>query len=712
MHSPAASFDFSHLNGPQQDAVSSVEGPVLILAGAGTGKTRVLTTRIAHLLQNYSVYPSHILAVTFTNKAAQEMRHRISAMLGQSIEGMWVGTFHALAVRILRQHAQYVGLEPNFTILDTDDQLRLIKQLVKANNLDEKQFPPRSILGAISRYKDKGIAATELRDTGTDITITLYKEYQERLGILNAVDFGDLLLHNLTLFKKHPEVLQRYQTQFQYIHVDEYQDTNVAQYLWLRLLALGHNNICCVGDDDQSIYGWRGAEVGNILRFEKDFPGAKIIRLEQNYRSTGHILAAASGLIAHNGERLGKTLWTDGEVGEPLLVRGTWDSEDEARYIGDEIEHFQRQGHALKNMAVLVRAGFQTRELEERFLKLGLPYRIVGGLRFYERMEIRDALAYIRLLVQPDDGLAFERIVNTPKRGVGESSIQVIHTLAREQGISLPRAAEYFAYNMAKGTAKTGLQAFFTALNHWRGLLSSHEHADVVRIMLDESGYTTMWQQDKSPDAAGRLENLKELVSAIEEFTYLPTFLEHVSLVMDNDAGTGEDKISVMTLHAAKGLEFPIVFLSGWEEGVFPHPRALQESGNVGLEEERRLAYVGISRAREKAIITYSLNRRTYMGWNACVPSRFIRELPTKAMMHVNPSGNTVDSALNTAVKPLITQIAEPTMAVLHNFKEGDRVFHQKFGYGYIFDVEGPKLRIEFEHSGEKTIIADFVTAA
>jgi DNA helicase-2/ATP-dependent DNA helicase PcrA len=712
MHSPTASFDFSHLNSPQQEAVNSVEGPVLILAGAGTGKTRVLTTRVANLLQNYSVYPSHILAVTFTNKAAQEMKHRINAMLGHGIEGMWVGTFHALGVRVLRQYAQYVGLQTNFTILDTDDQLRLIKQLIKANNLDEKQFPPRSILGAICRYKDKGITAAELRDTGTDVAITIYKEYQERLVILNAVDFGDLLLHNLTIFKNHPEVLQHYQEQFHYIHVDEYQDTNVAQYLWLRLLALGHNNICCVGDDDQSIYGWRGAEVGNILRFEKDFPGAKIIRLEQNYRSTGHILAAASGIIAHNGERLGKTLWTEDDMGELLLVRGTWNSEDEARYIGEEVENFQRHGYSLKDMAVLVRAGFQTRELEERFLKLGLPYRIVGGLRFYERMEIRDALAYIRLLVQPDDGLAFERIVNTPKRGVGEASIQMIHTLAREQGISLPRAAEYFASHMAKGTAKTGLQAFFMVLARWRNLLNTHSHADVARIMLDESGYTGMWQEDKSPDAAGRLENLKELVGAIEEFVYFPTFLEHVGLVMDNDAGTGDDKISVMTLHAAKGLEFPIVYLSGWEEGVFPHPRAMQESGNVGLEEERRLAYVGISRARERAIITYSLNRRTYMGWNACVPSRFIRELPLKSMIHINPSGNVVDASRHKGAKPLINKEAPPTMTALHNFKEGDKVFHQKFGYGYIFDVEGPKLRIEFEHSGAKTIVADFVTAA
>ena len=699
-HSPY----LENLNANQRQAVLNTQGPLLILAGAGTGKTRVLTTRLAHILLTNLAYPSQVLAVTFTNKAAQEMRERIAHILQRPVEGMWLGTFHSLSVRILRRYAELVNLQPNFTILDTDDQLRLIKQLLKANNIDEKQTPARMVLSLINRWKDQGLLPEQVKRSGTDVISNLYQEYQERLLVLNAVDFGDLLLHCLTLFRKEPSVLRSYQEQFQYMLVDEYQDTNVAQYLWLRLLAQGTGNLCCVGDDDQSIYGWRGAEIGNILRFEHDFPGAEVIRLEQNYRSTPHILAAASGLIAHNRERLGKTLWTEDTHGEPLLIRGTWDSVDEARFIGDQIENRQRQGDRLESIAILVRASFQTREFEECLLRLGIPYRVIGGPRFYERLEIRDALAYLRLVIQGDDGLAFERIINTPRRGIGQTTIQTMHILAREQGISLPRAARYYSQT-ARGAVGTNLRQFFENLDRWRSLLDTEPHVEVVKMILDESGYTTMWREDKSADAPGRLENLKELVTAIGQFQYLPGFLEHVSLVMENNQQSQQDMVNLMTLHAAKGLEFETVFLAGWEENLFPHPRALHESGQAGLEEERRLGYVGISRARQRAIISYALQRRMYQGgFQMAIPSRFIKELPDAHMLHVHANGQTSQHRN--------TQLHSAAPKTLHNFEIGDRVFHQKFGYGEILDFDGDKVGIDFEHSGHKKIIADFITRA
>lgn len=709
----------SSLNSPQKLAVETTEGPVLILAGAGTGKTRVLTTRLAHILMTGLAYPGEILAVTFTNKAAQEMKGRVAHLLNRSVDGMWLGTFHSLCVRILRRHAESVGLQSNFTILDTDDQLRLIKQILKAENIDERQHPPRLILSVINRWKDRGLVYTQVKRSEHDLAANIYQQYQERLLVLNAADFGDLLLHCLTLFKNQPEVLSSYQQQFKYMLVDEYQDTNVAQYLWLRLLAQGSHNLCCVGDDDQSIYGWRGAEVGNILKFEKDFPGATVIRLEQNYRSTSHILGAASGLIAHNAGRLGKTLWTDekGE-GELLLIRGTWDSVDEARFIGDEIEEIQRQGEALGEMAVLVRAGFQTREFEERFLKLGIPYRVVGGLRFYERMEIRDALAYLRLLVQPDDGLAFERIINTPRRGIGESTIQAIHVLAREQGVSLSKAARYYGEAEIKGAARAALRKFFEDMDRWRSLLETDPHVEIAKIVLDESGYTTMWREDKSADAPGRLENLKELVLAIEEFQFIPGFLEHVSLVMDNNQQAKEEMVNLMTLHSAKGLEFNTVFLAGWEEGLFPHPRTMQDSGQSGLEEERRLGYVGISRARKRSIITYCLQRRMHKGWQTAIPSRFIKEIPNKHMIHINPNGIEANRLEKPTFRTSIQDFGSRKSSLyekpvsFHSFGVGDRIFHQKFGYGEVMEVDGDKLNIEFDHTGCKKIIADFVSKA
>jgi len=693
------------LNANQRQAVLKTQGPLLILAGAGTGKTRVLITRLAHILLTNLAYPSQVLAVTFTNKAAQEMRERTAHLLQRPVEGMWLGTFHSLSVRILRRHAELVNLQPNFTILDTDDQLRLIKQLLKANNIDEKQTPARMVLSIINRWKDQGLLPEQVKRSGPDLISGLYHEYQERLLVLNAVDFGDLLLHCLTLFRQEPAVLRSYQEQFQYLLVDEYQDTNVAQYLWLRLLAQGTSNLCCVGDDDQSIYGWRGAEIGNILRFEHDFPGAEIIRLEQNYRSTPHILAAASGLIAHNRERLGKTLWTEDTQGEQLLIRGTWDSLDEARFIGDQIENRQRQGDRLGSIAILVRASFQTREFEECLLRLGIPYRVIGGPRFYERLEIRDALAYFRLVVQGDDGLAFERIINNPRRGIGQTTVQTMHILAREQGISLPRAARYYAQTTARGAIGTNLRQFFENLDRWRSLLETDPHVEVVKMILDESGYTAMWRQDKSADAPGRLENLKELVTAIGQFQYLPGFLEHVSLVMENNQQSQQDMVNLMTLHAAKGLEFDTVFLAGWEENLFPHPRTLNESGQAGLEEERRLGYVGISRARQRAIISYALQRRMYQGgWQMAIPSRFIKEIPNAHMQHIHANGQ--ESQQQNA------QIHSAAPKTLHSFEIGDRVFHQKFGYGEILSFDGEKVDIDFDHGGHKKIIADFITRA
>jgi len=562
------------LNTEQKAAVESIHGPVLILAGAGTGKTRVLTTRMAHILACGFAYPSQILAVTFTNKAAAEMRDRVGTLLNQPTEGLWLGTFHAIAVRILRRHAEVVGLKPNFTILDTDDQQRLIKQILQAEGIDEGKNPPRMVVSVISSKKDRVEFAQKIDQIPTRNWIDrIYSLYQDRLKTLNAVDFGDLLLYCIQLFQDHHEILKTYQDQFHYIMVDEYQDTNVAQYLWLRLLAQGHNNICCVGDDDQSIYGWRGAEIVNILRFAKDFPGATTVRLEQNYRSTTHILGAASGLIEKNLGRLGKTLWTETDGGEKVLVRGTWDSEDEARFIGDEVEAAQRHSISLSKMAVLVRAGYQTREFEDRFLTLGIPYKVIGGLRFYERQEIRDAMAYLRLVSQPDDGLAFERIINTPRRGIGSTTLQVMHTYARENAISLPQAARTLCESDSiRGGARTALRTFFQDLDRWRDCLQNDHHVTVTKMVLDESGYTRMWRDDKSPDAAGRLENLKELVRAMEEFDTLGGFLEHVSLVMDTTKKDQADMITIMTLHAAKGLEFDTVFLCRLGGRSIPSP--------------------------------------------------------------------------------------------------------------------------------------------
>jgi DNA helicase II / ATP-dependent DNA helicase PcrA len=677
------------LNPEQREAVETLDGPVLVLAGAGTGKTRVLTSRIAHILSTGRARPNEILSVTFTNKAAREMKLRLGHMLGQAVEGMpWLGTFHSIGGRILRFHAELVQLKSNFTVLDVDDQIRLLKQLLAADNIDDKRWPARMLAGLIDGWKNRGLTPSQVPPGeaavfGNGRGGKLYTAYQERLKILNAADFGDLLLENIRLFREHPDVLRQYQNRFRFILVDEYQDTNVAQYLWLRLLSQAGasltsprlrgevglqsdpgegepnaqpvpveraphpdplpasgareqiapsstlKNICCVGDDDQSIYGWRGAEVDNILRFEHDFPGAKVIRLERNYRSTGHILAAASHLIAHNEGRLGKTLRTEDVDGEKVTVTGSWDSEEEARAIGEEIEELQRAGNKLNDIAILVRASFQMREFEDRFVTLGLSYRVIGGPRFYERAEIRDALAYLRVINSPADDLAFERIVNVPKRGLGDATVQMLHDHARKRRIPLSEAARAVVEtDELKPKARGSLRDLMINFDRWRAQREVTTHTELAEIVLDESGYTEMWQKDRSADAAGRLDNLKELVRSMEEFENLQGFLEHISLVMDRDGGADDDAVSLMTLHSAKGLEFDNVFLPGWEEGLFPSQRTLDEQGRAGLEEERRLAHVGLTRARRRAKLYFATNRRIHGTWSTTIPSRFLDELP------------------------------------------------------------------------------------
>ncbi|MDA8776650.1 UvrD-helicase domain-containing protein [Alphaproteobacteria bacterium] len=735
------------LNEEQGAAVTAEDGPLLLLAGAGTGKTRALTTRIAYKIAAQQAWPSQILAVTFTNKAAREMKERIGSMLGETVEGMpWLGTFHSLSAKILRIHAELVDLRPDFTILDTDDQIRLLKQLIKAENIDEKRWPARQMAILIDRWKNRGwlpenVPEGEAGFFANGMGGKLYADYQKRLKILNAADFGDLLLECLRLFRENEAVLSEYQQRFKHILVDEYQDTNAVQYLWLRLLAQGHNNICCVGDDDQSIYGWRGAEVDNILRFEKDFEGAKVIRLERNYRSTPNILGAASGLIAANETRLGKTLWTDSnEDGEPVKVRGVWDGEEEALLTADDIEAHQRDGQKLNEMAVLVRASFQMREFEDRFISLGIPYRVIGGPRFYERAEIRDANAYFRLIAQIDDDLAFERICNKPRRGLGNVAMQTLQTAARGQGKSLFRTAEEIIdTEELKPAARRAMTGFVRAITHWRSLVDTMTHTELAELVLDESGYTAMWQADKSPDAPGKLENLKELVRSMEEFETLTGYLEHISLVMEAANNDNEDKVSVMTLHAAKGLEFETVFLPGWEEGLFPHQRSLDESGTKGLEEERRLAYVGITRAKKRATISFAGNRRTHGQWNSALPSRFIDELPEKHVEIAESdhaaggfsnqsrfsndfSGSSYNSpgwqraqqnrgSYKQGTPPTINARAESVVSSMNSsaYKRGERIFHQKFGYGRIEAIEGNKLSVAFEKAGVKKVLDSYV---
>ena len=745
------------LNSEQRAAVEATEGPVLVLAGAGTGKTRVLTTRLAHILATGRARPWELLVVTFTNKAAREMRERITHLIGPSAEGLrWLGTFHSVAAQILRRHAELVGLKSSFTILDTDDQERLLKQLLEAANIDTKRWTPKSLAGLIDHWKNRGWTPEKLppgEDFANGKGQGLYAAYQARLVTLNACDFGDLLLHNLTILSKHADLAEEYRRRFRYILVDEYQDTNVAQYLWLRLLTSSTGNVCCVGDDDQSIYGWRGAEVDNILRFERDFPGAKIVKLERNYRSTRHILGAASGLIASNRDRLGKTLWTEDQTGDKVRVRGVWDGEAESRLIADEIETARRAGMAYKDMAVLVRASFQMRAFEERFVLLAIPYVVIGGPRFFERAEIRDAHAYLRLIQSEDDDLAFERIVNVPKRGIGDTSVQKILQIARHRGVSAMTAVrELITSDELQARTRTALSTFVRDLDRWRALASDTRHWLLTETVLEESGYTDMQKADRATGQT-RLDNLKELTQSMQSFETLPAYLEHVSLVMDLDRGGSDDAVQIMTLHGAKGLEFPLVFLPGWEEGVFPSQRSIDEKGEKGLEEERRLAYVGVTRAKQDARISFAANRLVYGRWTSQLPSRFVDELPIDHVQaesdtgyygasagmkeaksrwdeapsfgagYTSPGWQRAQSFVASkapAARPArqtliegdgrLIATADPTAG--SGWKKGDRVFHQKFGYGAVRVVEGNKLTVEFEKAGEKRVIDTFVERA
>ncbi len=767
----------SGLNAEQTEAVETLDGPVLVLAGAGTGKTRVLTTRIAHILSTNRAFPSQILAVTFTNKAAREMKERIALLVGGAVEGMpWLGTFHSIGVKLLRRHAELVGLTSSFTILDTDDVIRLIKQLIQAEGLDDKRWPAKQFAGMIDSWKNKGLSPADIPEGDARAFANgkgreLYAAYQNRLKTLNACDFGDLLLHPINIFRQNPDILKDYHQRFRYILVDEYQDTNTAQYMWLRLLAQRQKgepqNVCCVGDDDQSIYGWRGAEVDNILRFEKDFPGAKVIKLERNYRSTEHILGAAAHLIAHNEGRLGKTLFTDRSDPDDIKVQvhASWDSEEEARAIGEEIEQLQRNKHNLNDIAILVRASFQMREFEDRFVTLGLNYRVVGGPRFYERLEIRDAMAYFRLVCQPADDLAFERIINTPKRGLGDTTVRALHDYARVRDIPmLAAAADIIETDEMKPKARKALFDVVQSFRRWQGLLENTPHTELAEQILEESGYTDMWKNDKSAEAPGRLENLKELIRSMDSFESMRGFLEHVALVMDAEQNENLDAVSIMTLHSAKGLEFDTVFLPGWEEGLFPHQRSLDESGRAGLEEERRLAYVGITRAKRRCHIWFVSNRRIHGLWQSTIPSRFLDELPEThvqvaeveqsyggygrggygqsrfdkadpfANTYSTPGWKRAQANRNDATRdnwgsrsghaverigygesgPKVRTIdgelvAKSTSSEPSKFAIGDRVFHIKFGNGNVSEIEGNKLTIEFDRAGQKRVLDGFV---
>jgi DNA helicase-2/ATP-dependent DNA helicase PcrA len=740
------------LNNEQREAVVTLDGAVLVLAGAGTGKTRVLTTRLAHILATRRAWPGQILAVTFTNKAAREMKERIGALIGGVVEGMqWLGTFHSIGARMLRRHAELAALKSNFTILDADDQLRLMKQVVDAANIDEKRWPARTLASFIDGWKNRGLAPAEVPEGESQGYAfgegrALYRGYQERLKSLNAADFGDLLLDTLNILKSQPEILGEYRERFRYVLVDEYQDTNIVQYLWLKLLAGSSGNLCVVGDDDQSIYGWRGAEIENILRFERDFPGAKVIRLERNYRSTPAILGAASGLIAANKGRLGKTLWTEGDAGDRIRVQGVWDAEEEARAVATDAEQLHRDGHLFAQMAVLVRASFQMREFEDRFLSLGIPYRVIGGPRFYERAEIRDAMAYLRLIAQGDDDLAFERIVNRPKRGIGDASVAALHAFARARGIPLLAAAREIAdTDEVPPKARKALAELSATLARWSDASRHMGHMELAEVVLEESGYIDMLKNDKSVEAPGRLENLKELVRSMEQFESLGGFLEHVSLVMELEQNEAGDRLSLMTLHAAKGLEFDTVFLPGWEEGLFPSQRTMDENGLAGLEEERRLAYVGLTRARKRVRISFAANRRVHGSWQSALPSRFVSELPQEHLDAVVDEGfyggyagfrdNAASAGFASAYEspgwrraqanrtasperprpPLIeaqahvVQTTDPHSAA---YARGDRVFHQKFGYGRVSVVEGNKLTVDFDKAGAKRVIDNYVTRA
>lgn len=752
------------LNPEQKQAVQTTEGPVLVLSGAGTGKTKVLTTRLAYILAQHKANPWNCLVVTFTNRAAREMKERVQGLIGEVANSVWLGTFHSICVKILRNHAEVVGLKSNFTILGEDDQKRLIKQILEAEGVDDKKYPPQAVLDKIGRWKDKGLTIDKIGDDFRENIMThLYRKYQERLLELNCVDFGDIILYALSILMSDADILAKYQERFKYIMVDEYQDTNVTQYLLIRILSQKHRNLCCVGDDDQSIYSWRGAEIENILRFGKDFTDAKTIRLERNYRSTANILAAASNLISHNQGRLGKTL----KVAEnspaqqcenaKIKVVSSYNGEEEAQYIVDAIESARREGFHYSNMAILVRTAAQTRLFEEKFISNAIPYQVIGGLKFYERAEIRDALAYFRVVLQPSDDLAFERIINKPARGIGAKSIEKFQDEARREHISLYMAVEKML-NEGKisGKAKNALSGLMNKFADWRRTLNAVTPDELASQILEDSGYIEMLKMDKSIEAPGRLENLKELINVMSDtdnYPNLAEFMEHVSLVMDNDNVANDDKVTVITLHSAKGLEFDVVFLPGWEEGLFPHQRALEEGGSDSLEEERRLAYVAITRARKRLFILMAHNRRVYGQWQNNLPSRFINELPPQNIEIVNNSANYFGSNTyssyksnnnfapwyqkkqpapqnnvtfddddrysyvredddNQAWSSSIYQAKQNAKNQTSGTPVGCRIHHDTFGYGKVIAVEGNKLEIMFEDYGHKKLMKDYVTKA
>ena len=716
-----SNLSLDKLNKTQREAVEKTEGPILVLAGAGTGKTSVLTTRIAYILSQSLAFPSQILAVTFTNKAAKEMKERISDMVGSQSEGLWLGTFHSISLRIIRKYGHLIGLDKDFTIIDASDQLRLIKQIEADEAIDPKQNNPKAILATIQGWKDKGLEAEKISDGS--VASKIYSIYQRRMLKMNICDFGDLLLYSYKILVSNQDVLDEYHRKFKYILVDEYQDTNIIQYLWLRLLAQSNNNICCVGDDDQSIYGWRGAEIGNILKFEKDFPSAQVIRLECNYRSTRHILSAASNVISNNKERLGKTLYCDqdkNEEIEKINVVSLWDERMEADYIANQIQQRQKKDNVpMSEFAVLVRAGHQTRAFEECFIAKNLPYIIIGGMRFYERLEIKDAIAYIRLIVQPENDLAFQRVINTPKRGVGKAAIENLRKYSLENNISLVEAIDYVCeQNIIKGKAKKSLVMFKEQLATWRNLLSFMSHSKVIENVLDESGYMDMWKSEKTVESQGRIENLKELFSALEEFKSLDEFIEHISLISDGDVEKS-DMVNVMTIHGSKGLEFDSVFLAGWEEGLFPSQRSVDESGAVGLEEERRLAYVSITRAKKKLTISFAANRFTFGQNVSSIPSRFIDELPKDSINIINSvDGNQIFSqsanpyyGKGVENKTKFSKGSEKKVSYNKSskFNIGDNVFHHKFGKGHVRDVKGKHITVLFSEVGKKTLMEDFL---
>ena len=735
---------FKKLNEVQKEAVLHDNGPLLVLAGAGTGKTGVLTTRLARILMENMALPGEILSVTFTNKAANEMKSRVGNLIGDMVTGLkWLGTFHSIGAQILRQYPEKVGLKNGFIILDTDDQLRLLKQIIKEENIDDKKWAAKGLLSLIDNWKNKGLSPNQISSDDGDYFANgkgkvLYKKYQDQLKFFNAADFGDLILECIRLFNENPDILESFQNRFKYMLVDEYQDTNTSQYTLLKLLSGKWKNICCVGDDDQSIYSWRGAEVTNILKFEKDFLDSKIIRLEQNYRSTGNILAAASKLIEANESRFGKTLWTSSNGGEKVSVTSTWDGEEEARIITDEIEQQSLNKKNLDEVAILVRASFQMREFEDRFVSIGLPYKVIGGPRFYERKEIRDANAYFRLAIQPNDSLALERILNVPKRGIGETTLKKIKDYAKNNNIpTIDSIRDLIKTSEIKPKTKISLGHFIELTERWNDLITERNHYEMAEIILEDSGYLEMLRNDDTITAAGRLDNIKELFRSIEPFESLNAYLEHISLVMEIDKNPEGNKVSLMTLHAAKGLEFDYVFLPGWEEGVFPNQRSLDEGGVKSLEEERRLAYVGITRAKIKSSIFYAANRKMHNQWLSSIPSRFVNELP-EDNIEVNLShfsgnkGNFTDikeddifdqsdystpgweRAKIQSLSNKRIQEEEKIISVDTNskFSPGMLVMHKKFGKGKIQTVDGKKLTISFGDNGIRKVMENFVDIA